>query len=267
MTRASTTSSAVRTSMSSRRGAGATARVAAYARFEATSALRNGEQVLVSILLPAMVLLGLGLVEVVDLTPPVGQTRLDVVVPGVLGLALLSSAFTSQAIATAFDRRWGVLRQLATTPLGTSGIVLGKALSVLAVQVLQAVVLVVLGLAVGWRPDPAGIPAALLVALVGSVAFTSLGLLLAGTLRAEAVLAVANLVWVLLLVAGGLVLPSSTFSPALESVTRWLPSGALGDALRLALGSGTLDLTALLVLTGWAALLLLLARRLFRPAS
>lgn len=242
-------------------------RILAYARFEATTAMRNGEQLLVAIILPALVLLGLGLSDVVDVDPAPGQTRLDVVVPGVLGLAILSSAFTSQAIATAFDRRWGVLRQLATTPLGTRGIVVGKVLAIFGVQLVQIIVLGALALALGWRPDPAGAGWAVLVGVLGSIAFTSLGLLIAGTLRAEAVLAVANLLWVLILVGGGLILPSRTFAPALAGITAWLPSGAMGDALRAATTTGGLDVAAVLVLAAWAAMFVLLAARWFRPSS
>ncbi|GMA31633.1 ABC transporter permease [Litorihabitans aurantiacus] len=242
-------------------------RVLHYAVFEAVSALRHGEQLLVSIVLPALVLVGLGRSEILSLDLAPGQNRLDVVAPGVLALAVLSSSFTSQAIATAFDRRWGVLRLLATTPLGARGIVTGKVCSVLAVQIVQVLVLGALALALGWRPDPAGVPAAVGVVLLGSVAFTSLGLLLAGTLRAEAVLALANLVWVLLLVGGGLVLPASTTSEALGAVTRWLPSGAMGDALRQALDGGGTDVAAVAVTAGWALLLALLARRFFRPTA
>ncbi|TGO04938.1 ABC transporter permease [Serinibacter arcticus] len=242
-------------------------RVLTYARFEAVSALRNGEQLLISIILPALVLIGLGRSGVVELDLLPGQDRLDVVVPGVLGLAVLSSAFTSQAIATAFDRRWGVLRQLATTPLGARGIVAGKVLSVFAVQVVQVVALGALGLALGWRPEVAGVPGALLVGVLGSVAFTSLGLLIAGTLRAEAVLAVANLLWVLLLVGGGLVLPAATFSSGLAVVTAWLPSGAMGDALRLSLTGGGFDVVAAVVLAAWSGVLTALAAKLFRPTS
>lgn len=242
-------------------------RVLAYARFEAVSALRNGEQLLISIILPALVLVGLGRSGVVELDLLPGQDRLDVVAPGVLGLAVLSSAFTSQAIATAFDRRWGVLRQLATTPLGARGIVAGKVISVFAVQVVQVVTLGALALALGWRPELGGVPGALLVGALGSVAFTSLGLLIAGTLRAEAVLAVANLLWVLLLVGGGLVLPAATFSNGLAALTSWLPSGAMGDALRLSLTGGGFDVVATLVLAAWAALLAALAAKLFRPTS
>lgn len=243
------------------------ARILAYARFEATSALRHGEQLLVSVVLPALVLVGLGLSDVVDVGAGAGQSRLDVVVPGVIGLALVSSAFTSQAIATAFDRRWGVLRLLATTPLGTRGIVAGKVLAVAVVQAVQVLLLVGLALALGWRGAIAGLAWALLAGLLGSAAFTSFGLILAGRLRAEAVLALANLLWVLLLVGGGLVLPASTLPAPLAAIALLLPAGALGEALRTALQTGGLDVLALGVLAAWTVLLAALAGRLFRPTA
>ncbi len=92
----------------------------------------------------------------------------------------------------------------------------------------------------------------------------SLALLLAGTVRAEAVLALANLVWVLLLAAGAVVVPARTLPAGLESVAAWLPSGALGEALRAALTHGGVDLRALAALALWGAVGTLAARRLFR---
>ena len=240
--------------------------VLAYARFEAVTMLRNGEQLLVALILPALVLLSLGQSDIVGIDLAADQTRLDVVAPGVLGLAVASSGLTSLSIATAFDRRWGVLRQLSTTPLGSRGIVLGKAMAVLAVQVIQLIVLGSLAFALGWRPEggSSGIMIAAAAALLGSIAFSSAGLLLAGRLRAEAVLAVANIAWVLMLVAGGLVLPAEN---GMAGIVRFLPAGALGDALRAALTDGALDGVALAVLALWAAALAALAARLFRPSA
>ena len=67
--------------------------------------------------------------------------------------------------------------------------------------------------------------------VVGTGAFAALGLFVAGVLRAEATLAAANLVYLLLLAGGAVVLPSSSYG-AFGHVTAWLPSGALGDAMR-----------------------------------
>lgn len=223
-------------------------RVLAQAAFDARVMLRNGEQLLLTLVLPALMLVALTAASFPDL----GERRIDLVAPGILALAVMSTSFTGQAIGTGFDRRHGVLRLLATTPLGRTGLVSGRILAVGAVQGVQTVVLGGLALALGWRPDPTGLVWAVLLAAAGTAAFVALGLLLAGTLRAEAVLAGANLVWVLLLVGGGVVVPTSVLG-AWGGLARLLPSGALGDGLRAALAEGRLDGVALLVLLVWAA--------------
>jgi ABC-2 type transport system permease protein len=241
-------------------------RVLAQARFEASAVLRNGEQLLLIAILPALILVGLSRSSVVSLETG-GLERIDVVAPGVLALAVMSTAFTSQAISTAFDRRAGVLRLLATTPLGRGGLLSGKVLAVLAVQAAQVLVLGALALLLGWSPHWAGLAAALLAMTLGTAAFTSLALLMAGTMRPEAVLATANLVWVLLLVGGGVVVPSAQLPAWLAGLAALLPSGALAGALRASLSAAETSPglgASLLVLLGWAGLLGLAARRLFR---
>ena len=69
----------------------------------------------------------------------------------------------------------------------------------------------------------------MLTVLAGTFAFASLGLFVAGVLRAEATLAAANLVYLLLLAGGAVVLPASSYG-AFGSLAQWLPSGALGEA-------------------------------------
>jgi len=223
-------------------------RVLAQATFDARSMLRNGEQLLLTVILPLLVLAGLSRSSVVDLGD---GPRIDLAAPGVLALALISTSFTGQAIATGFDRRAGLLRLLGTTPLGRTGLIAGRVGAVLAVQVIQVLLLGAAAVLLGWRPATAGLLPAAVAAVLGTAAFVSLGLLLAGTLRAEAVLAAANLIWVLLLAGGGVVLAGDRLGP-LGPVVQWLPSGALGDALRTALTSGDWPGTDLLVLLVWA---------------
>ncbi len=242
----------------------ATARVLAQARWEALAVLRNGEQLLLTVLLPLVALVGLSRSSLIPLALPPGASRVDVVAPGVLAVAVLSTAFTGQAIATAFDRRHGVLRLMGTTPLGRSGLVAGRVLGVLVVQVVQLLVLGSVALALGWAPAWSGVPAALVVGLLGTVVFVALGLLLGGTVRAEGVLAVANLAWVLLVAAGGVLLPTERAPAGLHAVLPWTPSGALGDGLRVALLEGGLPVADLLVLLVWAAVAVAAARRWFR---
>jgi ABC-2 type transport system permease protein len=233
-------------------------RIRSQARFDARVLLRNGEQLLLTIVLPALLLVGLTLASVPDLGT---ERRIDVVTPGILALAVLSTAFTGQAISTAFDRRYGVLRLLGTTPLGRGGLLAGRVGAVVAVEVVQVVVLGAIALGFLWRPAPLGLVLWVPVGLLGTAAFVALGLLLAGTLRSEAVLAAANLIWVLLVALGGLVVP---LHGALGRVAGALPSGALGTASRAALQDGRLDLAALGVLAGWALAGSLAAVRWFR---
>ena len=241
--------------------AATSARVLGQARFEAGTLLRNGEQLLVSLVLPLGALVGLAFTSV----PSLGEgRRIDVATPGVLALCVVSAAFTSQAISTGFDRRASVLRLLGTTPLGRSGLLGGKSLATLGVEVLQWCVVGGVGLALGWRPEVAGLPYAVLFLLLGTWAFVALALLLAGTLRAEGVLAVANLVWVVLLVLGGVVVPRSQLPDTLAAVVGTLPSAALGDGLRAAFGDGTFLAAPALVLVAWAVVATVLTAWTFR---
>lgn len=235
-------------------------RVLSQGGYETWTALKNGEQLLVSIILPLLALFGTVWTGLLD-TP---TTRgIDLAVPGVLALAVLSSAFTGQGIATAFERRYGVLAYLSTTPLGPAGLLLGKALSVLTLLTVQVTVIGGVGLALGWRPDLAGISWAALFLICGAATFTALGLLIAGTTKPEATLALTNLLWVLLGALGGAVFPVPDVG-IWSALAAFLPSAALGDGLRASLLHGTLDGPALLILLSWAVLATLAAVRWFR---
>ncbi|MPV35805.1 ABC transporter permease [Georgenia subflava] len=238
-------------------------RVLAQTRFETAAVLRNGEQLLLTFVLPLIALVVLVRTDVVDLP---GAERPPAALAGVLALAVASTGFTSQAIAVAFDRRWGVLRMLATTPLGPRGLLAGKVGAVLCVLAVQTIVLVVVAAVLGWRPH-GGLGLVLgvvLLMLLGAAAFVALAMLVGGTLRPEAVLAVANLLWVLMAAGGGLLLPVSTLPGPLPTIVFLLPSGALGEGLRTLATTGVLDLAAVAVLAVWAAAGTWLAARFFR---
>jgi ABC-2 type transport system permease protein len=244
-------------------GAPAWRRIVAQGGFETRTILRNGEQLLITIVLPVLVLIGLTRSTVVAVGTE-GSARIDFFAPGVIALAVMSTSFTSQAIATAFDRRNGVLRLLATTPLGRGGLLAGKWLGVLTVEAVQIVVIGAVAVALGWQPQVSGIPLALIGVLLGTAAFTAFALLVAGSLRAEGVLAIANLVLVLLAVAGGIVVPADQLPGPIAHLALLLPSGALGEALRGALMHRALPLQSVVVLLGWTAVLGWSARRFFR---
>lgn len=240
------------------RPAPAAQRVLAHGLYEIRNTLRNGEQLLVTLILPLLVLFGVHRLDLLSGS----AASIDMLTPGVLALAVMASAFTGQGIATGFDRQYGVLAYLSTTPLGPTGLILGKAAAVLSVVALQALVLGTAGVALGWSPDPTGLIWLAAALVLGAAAFTALGLLLAGTVRAEATLAVTNVTWVLLGAAGGTIFPLQHEGPGVLLLL--LPSAALGEAARAAALDGVLAAAPVLVLAGWAVLALLAARRWFR---
>jgi ABC-2 type transport system permease protein len=226
-------------------------RVLLQGKYESLAMLRNGEQLILAVVLPLLALVGLTVTPFLD---GMGASRIDVAVPGILALCAMSTAFTGQGIATGFDRRYGVLRFLSTTPLGRGGLIAGKALSVLAVLCLQVVVVTVVALSLGWQPQAAAwIPGLFLLAL-GAAAFTALGLLVAGTVRPEATLAITNLLWILLGALGGIVLPAERLPGGAQAMVEFLPSGALGESLREAFLAGTLNGGATLILLLWTVI-------------
>lgn len=238
--------------------------VRAQALMELRLLSRNGEQLLLTLVIPLLLLVAATRAgSVVDL----GEGRtIDIVTPGVLALAVLSTSFTSLAIATGFERRYGVLKRLGASPLPRWGLLAGKVAAIAVVELVQLSVLVTVAQLLGWQPTGGAAAYAWLVvlAVLGTAAFGALGLLIAGTLRAEATLAVANLVYVVLLVGGGLIVPLSRHPDAVSAVLQLLPSGALGEGLRTAFETGSPGLLPVLVLTVWAVGAGLLTSRYFR---
>jgi ABC-2 type transport system permease protein len=236
-------------------------RIMLQGRYETLGMLSNGEQLIVAAVLPMLALIGLVLT---DLLSDVADSAVNAAAPGVLALCVVSTAFTGQGIATGFDRRYGVLRFLSTTPLGRTGLIYGKVIAVLTVLFLQVVVIGGLAAFMGWRPAPAGIPAAIVLLILGATAFTALGLLVAGTVRPEATLAITNLAWVLLAAAGGILFPSTRAPDYLQPFVDLLPSAALGDSLRAALISGTTSVSGILILLAWTIIAGFAATRWFK---
>jgi len=236
-------------------------RVLLQGRYETETMLRNGEQLILAVILPLLALIGLTVTPLLD---GLGSSRINVAVPGILALCAMSTAFTGQGIATGFDRRYGVLRFLSTTPLGRTGLILGKVLAVLAVLLLQVLVVTAVALPLGWRPSAPGIVPGLALLVLGAAAFTALGLLVAGTVRPEATLAITNLLWILLGALGGIVIPAERLPALARAVVHLLPSGALGKALRDAFLSGSINPAAVFVLLLWTAAAGFAATRWFK---
>jgi len=234
--------------------------ILAQSRVELALTLRRGESLVVSLAIPVGILVFFAKVDVVktDLRDPV-----QFLVPGVLALAVMSSAMVSLGIATGYERRYGVLKRLGSTPLSRAGLLTAKTINVLALEVLQAVVLLGVGAALGWHTE-GSVPAAVGLLLLGTVAFAGVGLFFAGLLRAEANLAVANALFLLLLFIGGMAYPLAKLPSALATVARGLPAAALSDTVRQALSTSSVSVGALAVLLGWAIGAPLLAARTFR---
>ena len=226
--------------------------------------LRRGESVLLTLIIPVGLLLFFTKVNLLPDERVLGGRPIDFVTPGILALAVLSTAFTGQAIATGFERSYGVLKRLGASALPRWVLLLGKTLGVLAVEVLQILVIVAVGYALGWHPH--GNPlAVVLLLIVGTAAFSALGLLMAGTLRAEATLAAANGVYLIFLLLGGIVFPLSRLPGALQGFAKVLPGAALATGLRRVLEAGaSLPWGDLGLLALWAAVAGLLAARTFR---
>jgi ABC-2 type transport system permease protein len=235
--------------------------VAAQAWLELRALLRNGEQLLLTLIIPVVLLVGFSLEHLIN------GTKVNFLVPGIIALGIMSTAFTSQAIATGFERQYGVLKRLGATPLRRGGLIAAKTSMVIVVELGQTAVIVVVGFLLGWSPDaqPAAVLWVPVLILAGTAAFSGLALLLAGTLRPEATLAAANLIYLVLLGVGGVVFSLDKFPASARPVLRLLPTGALSDGLHQVLqyGSG-LPVKDLIVLLAWAVLGIGVTTRVFR---
>jgi ABC-2 type transport system permease protein len=211
----------------------------AQARVETTMTLRRGETLLVTVGIPVAFVIFFSSVHVL----PTPGRAVDFVVPGVLALAVMSTAMVSLGIATGFERGYGVLKRLGATPLRRDRLIIAKISAVVIVEAIQAAVLLPVGWGLGWRPHAHGGAAAsvfevLALVLLGTVAFGGLGLVLAGVLRAEVNLAVANGLYLVLLLLGGVLVPLGKLPHALADAAKVLPAAALSDGLHAVLGSG-----------------------------
>jgi ABC-2 type transport system permease protein len=239
--------------------------ITAQASLETRTLLRNGEQLLLTLVIPLLLLIAFSLEPLINFGT--GLPRIDFLTPGIIALAVMSTAFTSQAIATGFERRYGVLKRLGATPLSRGGLIAAKTVTVIGVELLQGVLIIVIALAIGWRPNasPAAIVTAPLLILLGTAAFSGLALLMAGTLRAEATLAAANLVYILLLGLGGVVFSLTKFPAGARPVLELLPTGALSTGLRDVLQYHVVfPVGNTVTLAVWAAASIALAVRTFR---
>ena len=234
----------------------------AQTAMELRLSLRRGENLLVTILIPAAVLV---FFVSVDLLPDGSGRPVDFLLPGSIALAVIATGLVSLGIATAYERQYGVLKRLGGSPLTRSNLVIAKIGAVLAVEAFQVALLVVIGVALGWSPG-AGTSLALLVLVLvlGTAVFTGLGLLLAGALRAEVTMAFANGLFLATMLLGGIIVPLDRLPGAVAGVAAWFPGAALAEGLRIAFGAAGDLWSPLAILTAWSVAAVVLAVRTFR---
>lgn len=235
---------------------------AAQTSTELKLSLRQGEQLLVSLGIPLLILVFFSLVDVLPL--PDGVTDpVDFLTPGVLALAVMSSAMVSLGIGTGFERQYGVLKRLGSTPLGRPRLVASKISAVLALQVVQVVAIIAVAAVLGWRPEG---PAVLVVPafVLGTAAFAGIGLTLAGTLKGTLNLAVCNGLYLVLLLLGGMIIPLDELPAGIRVVAELLPAAALSEVMNGVLRDSVAGAQAWIVLLAWAIAAPLAAARLFR---
>lgn len=231
-------------------------------RTELSLMLRNGEQLLLTLGIPVMLLVFFSLVDVL---PTDTKNAVDFLAPGVLALAVMSTSMVSLGIGTGFERSYHVLKRLAVTPLGRPRLVAAKIAAVAVVELVQFAVLVPVAYALGWKPSSPNWLLAVAAVLLGTAAFAGVGLTLAGRLRGEVNLAAQNGLYLVMLLLGGMVIPFGKLPGGIRSVAHVLPSGALADVLRDTLaGAGVQPSASWIVLVGWAVGAPLVAAGLFR---
>jgi len=236
--------------------------IAAQARMELRLLLRSGESVLVTLGIPLGILV---FFSQVDVLPTGDRDPLTFLVPGVLAISVMSTAFVAQSIQTAFERKYGVLKRLGASPLSRPAFLAAKGLSVVALLIVQT--LLVLGtarLGLDWDAEANGLLAVVLGLAAGTWTFSAMGLLIAGTLRAEGTLAVVNALYLVLLGVSGVMFDADALPGRMADLGGLLPSGALGEVFREGLATGAVAWGALAVLALWGAVATLAAARLFR---
>ena len=233
----------------------------AQSRAELRMTLRRGESVLLALGIPVLLL---GFFSVVDVLPVGVDDPVTFLFPGILALAVMSTAMVSTAIATGFERQYGVLKRLGTTPLGRPRLLAAKVVGIVVIEVLQLFVLLAEALLLGYRFRGASLALAGVAMVLATVAFAGLGMLMAGTLPALTTLAAANGLYLVLLLLSGMLIPLAELPAGVAGLARALPSGALADALHASLGGGSVPGRAWVVLVVWAVLAPVVAASRFR---
>lgn len=236
--------------------------IANQVRYELLLTLRRGENILVTLIVPVMLLIFFTSLNIV---PAVNGSAINFLLPGILAIAIIAAGMVNLGIATAYERYYGVLKRLGSSPLSRSGLIIAKIISIVLLEILQVVLLVGIALLL-YRWHPTGSLLLTLLALIlGTITFSALGLAMAGALRAELTLAGANALFLAFLLLGGGILPLSHLPSGLAAFSQILPATALTQMLQAAMTTGAaFPGYPLLILTIWAIIVLFLAIRTFK---
>jgi ABC-2 type transport system permease protein len=233
----------------------------AQTRMEIRLTMRRFEAVLITMVVPVILMVFLG---IVGLAPDDYGRPIDFLLPSMLVLAVMSTGLVGLSIRTAYERSYGVLKRLGATPLGSTRLLIAKINSVILVTIAQIAILVAIAYAgFGWRPEGSVFLAGL-VLIIGTAAFSGLGLLIAGVLRAETTLATANTLYVLFLLFGGIIWPADRLPGILAIAAQLLPSSAFAAALRDIMAAGEAPVLPIVILGAWGVVGILIASRTFR---
>ncbi|HXZ04772.1 MAG TPA: ABC transporter permease [Ktedonobacteraceae bacterium] len=237
--------------------------IIAQTRVELLLTLRRGESVLITLVVPVLLLIFFASLNII---PATTGKAVDFLLPGILALAVMAAGMVSLGIATAYERYYGVLKRLGSSPLPRSGLIIAKVISVLALEFIQVVVLISVAVILyGWRPAAGSPILTLIVLAIGTVTFSALGLAMAGALRAEVTLAAANGLYLLFLLLGGGILPLSHLPPTLAAIAQILPAAALTQALQATMsGQAAFPLNSVMILVFWTIAILLVAVKTFK---
>ena len=240
--------------------------VAAMTAMELRLVVRRGENLFATIVIPTIVLV---LFSSVSILPTGDQRPVDFLLPGSIALGIIATSLVSLGITTAYDRSYGVLKRLGGSPLSRGELVVARLLTVVVVEIVQVALLVATAAGLlGWQAGGGGSVVVVVIAVaLGTAAFAGLGLLLAGTLRAETVLALVNVLFLAFLVVGGIIVPIDRLPGPLAAIAGALPAAPLSEVLRSGLGTTAAGgglVTPIVLLAAWAIVTLGLAARTFR---
>jgi ABC-type multidrug transport system permease subunit len=197
-----------------------------------------------------------------------GSRYIDFLIPGLLGMNMMGSAIWGMGFSVVDARRKKLLKRLVATPMPRHYYLLSFILSRLLLLVVEVGVVAGFGMVVFGVPMRGSLAVLALVCVIGSLAFCSLGLLMASRARTiEAASGIMNLVMMPMWILSGVFFSAERFPDALQPVIRALPLTALIDSLRADMlqGAGLAQVAPELgILTGWMVLCFGLALKLFR---